>query len=54
MEKTLLHSRLRRLCAVSALYAAVMVAPSGAMAEDVIKFGAPLPLTGALAPEALK
>lgn len=54
MEKNPLRSRLRRLCAASALYAAVMALPSGVVAQEVIKFGAPLPLTGALAPEALK
>jgi len=33
---------------------AVVLTPSGAQAQDTIKFGAPLPITGALSPEAAK
>lgn len=40
--------------AVAALVAGTMVSAAQAQAKDVIKFGAPLPLTGALSPEALK
>jgi branched-chain amino acid transport system substrate-binding protein len=48
------QSRLRtRLIAVGAGLLACCTT-LGAVAQDVIRFGAPLPLTGALAPEALK
>ena len=36
------------------LAASLGLSATGAMAQDVIKFGAPLPLTGPLAPEAIK
>ena len=36
------------------LAASLGLSATAAMAQDVIKFGAPLPLTGPLAPEAIK
>lgn len=44
---------IRMLCLLTCA-AAPTLATSTAHAQDVIRFGAPLPLTGALAPEALK
>ena len=46
-----LYARLSRSLVVAA---AVALSASAAFAQDVIKFGAPLPLTGPLAPEAIK
>lgn len=49
------HSRFIARCLSSLLLAASMGSyATAASAEDVIKFGAPLPLTGPLAPEAVK
>jgi len=39
--------------AVGAMFAVAAWAPQ-ALAQDVLRFGAPLPITGPLAPEALK
>jgi len=36
------------------IVASLGLSATAAMAQDVIKFGAPLPLTGPLAPEAIK
>lgn len=49
------RSRLTSRCFSSLLLAACFgLSASAALAQDVIKFGAPLPLTGPLAPEAIK
>jgi len=45
---------LRRTLACAAVAAAPFVLATSASAQETIRFGAPLPLTGALAPEALK
>ncbi|HEY0878812.1 MAG TPA: ABC transporter substrate-binding protein, partial [Zeimonas sp.] len=46
---------LRRALACAAVVAAApLVFSTHAVAQETIRFGAPLPLTGALAPEALK
>ncbi|HLT28050.1 MAG TPA: amino acid ABC transporter substrate-binding protein [Zeimonas sp.] len=45
---------LQRALACAALATAPLVVPVQAAAQETIRFGAPLPLTGALAPEALK
>lgn len=43
-----------RLAVSAAIVAAPLAFSSAGIAQDTIRFGAPLPLTGALAPEALK
>ncbi len=49
------RSRLTSRCLNSLLLAACFgLSASAALAQDVVKFGAPLPLTGPLAPEAIK
>lgn len=50
MARFRLMSRLNSLV----LAACIGISASAALAQDVIKFGAPLPLTGPLAPEAIK
>src|SRR5690606_19229636 len=45
---------LSRLVAAAAVVAMPLAFGPTALAKDTIRFGAPLPLTGALAPEALK
>src|SRR5580704_12526855 len=54
----MLYSKLARFSTIAgaAMVAVVCWGASGslAVADDVIRFGAPLPLTGALAPEGIK
>jgi branched-chain amino acid transport system substrate-binding protein len=52
MVRSWLASRLARSVGLALLLCAI--AASTASAEDVIRFGAPLPITGPLAPEAIK
>ena len=47
-------SRYRRPLAAVAVFTALLIAGSAAQAQDVIKVGAPLPLTGPLSPEGIK
>src|SRR5690606_3224297 len=51
---TMTRRSLQRALACAALATAPLVVPVQAAAQETIRFGAPLPLTGALAPEALK
>ena len=46
--------RYARLSSSLLIAAGLALSASAAFAQDVIKFGAPLPLTGPLAPEAIK
>ena len=46
--------RYARLPSSLLVAAGLALSASAALAQDVIKFGAPLPLTGPLAPEAIK
>ena len=46
--------RYARLSSSLLVAAGLALSTSAALAQDVIKFGAPLPLTGPLAPEAIK
>ncbi|MGT2439766.1 amino acid ABC transporter substrate-binding protein [Bradyrhizobium betae] len=54
MNQSWVARRVRRSIPLSAAVLALGVQLSAASAEDVIRFGAPLPITGALAPEAVK
>jgi branched-chain amino acid transport system substrate-binding protein len=54
MNQSWAARRVRRSVPLSAAVLALGAQLSAASAEDVIRFGAPLPITGALAPEAVK
>lgn len=54
MNQSWVARRVRRSVPLSAAVLALGAQFSAASAEDVIRFGAPLPITGALAPEAVK
>ncbi|WP_431203978.1 amino acid ABC transporter substrate-binding protein [Bradyrhizobium betae] len=54
MNQSWVARRVRRSIPLSAAVLALGAQLSAASAEDVIRFGAPLPITGALAPEAVK
>lgn len=54
MNQSWVARRARRSVTLSAAVLALGAQLSAASAEDVIRFGAPLPITGALAPEAVK
>ncbi|WP_375313841.1 amino acid ABC transporter substrate-binding protein [Bradyrhizobium sp. A5] len=54
MNQSWVARRVRRSVPLSAAVLALGAQLSAASAEDVIRFGAPLPITGALAPEAVK
>lgn len=54
MNQSWVARRVRKFALLSAAVLALGAQLSAASAEDVIRFGAPLPITGALAPEAVK
>jgi branched-chain amino acid transport system substrate-binding protein len=54
MNQSWVARRVRKSALLSAAVLALGAQLSAASAEDVIRFGAPLPITGALAPEAVK
>ena len=54
MNQSWVARRVRKSAPLCAAMLALGAQISTASAEDVIRFGAPLPITGALAPEAVK